>query len=265
VKPKTLSILSFNILGMPLLSRKYAPRLKKIVEEIARIDPDVVCLQEVWLGATKKYLVRQLAAVGFGHFYRPMAGWRLSGLLVLTKPKIFAPQKYFFAPSVENFSLPLTELLVASGYCWFELSVGGQKMIIVDLHLSVDWQFNLASAQGLGLGRLAELSRLAKEIKNLGKRKIIVAGDFNLEKNSSVYRKFLQISGLDDPGRGSIFKTTLFNLYRWPMAKSGQQRDFIFTKNLDLSKIKVQLLWVQPFPQIGCLSDHAGLLMALKL
>lgn len=262
---ETLSVLSFNVLGIPFFTKNYASRLKKLVQEIAKLDPDVVCFQEVWLAATKNYLQKSLRPLGFQYFFRPTAGWRLSGLLIFSKHQIIERQSYFFSPTWEGVKLSLLQFLVAKGYCFVKIKLAGQKIIIFNIHLRVDWRYNIDYQAGLSLSKFEELGQLVEIINSLKNEKIILAGDFNFEVASQVYRKFLQLAGLANPFAKLAPRTILGNLYRFTMVKPGKQRDFIFTKNFAAAAvIQTKALWSKPFAGVGCLSDHAGLLVKLK-
>ncbi len=48
-RPVRVRVLSYNIWALPGLSMEYARRMKQLPSALLKLDPDVVCLQEVWL------------------------------------------------------------------------------------------------------------------------------------------------------------------------------------------------------------------------
>ena len=64
---KALSILDFNFLGIPFFAKNYRKRLKLLIKEVVKVNPDMVCFQELWFRQTRNYLLRKLRKAGFNY------------------------------------------------------------------------------------------------------------------------------------------------------------------------------------------------------
>jgi len=264
-----ISILSFNFLGVPLASRNYQKRLSKLVKEVVKINPDVLCFQEIWLPQARRYLVKNLIPFGFQHFFHPVSKFRLNGLFVLSKKRISEAESFTFKPLVKGFDFSLFELFGSKGCCWLKLELADQKeFFLFNVHLSPDWAYKTSFGPDFALAKLKEIEKLSETINSLSDQKIIVVGDFNFDFHSILHKKLLAASGLENvlPKNGFESRTALTNLYKFYVPKWGKSIDFAFSKNLpENSVLDFQVLWNKPFPEIGCLSDHAAILVHFQI
>ena len=63
--PTPLRILSWNVWGLPAASTNLEPRMAALPDAIAKLDPDVILLQEVWAESDGVALKRGLARHGY--------------------------------------------------------------------------------------------------------------------------------------------------------------------------------------------------------
>ncbi|MGE5603531.1 MAG: endonuclease/exonuclease/phosphatase family protein, partial [Nitrososphaerales archaeon] len=85
-----LRVLSFNTWGVPFFSRDRAARMRAIGRAVARMDVDVVGLQEVFYAKDRRLLIEAAARAGlvYSHYFH--SGVMGSGLLTLSRYPIVA-------------------------------------------------------------------------------------------------------------------------------------------------------------------------------
>lgn len=265
-----LSILSFNFLGMPFFSKNYRLRLEKLTEEMVKVDPDIICFQEVWLASTRKYLQENFKLLGFKYYFHPISGLRLNGFFVLSKLKMSAMDHWSSGINIRGFGNSLTEILGTKGFCLFKVTFGRKEVFIFNVHASVDWSNKFNEGSRYFKQQLKEFTILAKRINSLKGKKIIVVGDFNIEEGSLLYKRFMEMSGVDHFLKGLILRTILPNIFSFLVRRvnkpRGVKRDFVFAKNFSKDSIlSHKVLWDKPFEKIGYISDHVAILVKIKL
>jgi len=52
-----ITALTYNFIGIPLFSQRYSQRLNVFIKELAKLQPEIICLQEIWLDSAKKKLL----------------------------------------------------------------------------------------------------------------------------------------------------------------------------------------------------------------
>lgn len=262
-----ISILTFNFLGIPLFTQNYSKRLRLLVEEISKVNPDILCFQEIWFWQTRKYLFKRLKPLGFKYFFHPRSRFRLNGLLTLSKKEISSPKSFVFKPLVKGFDFSFFEFFGAKGYSLAKIKLAEEEIFVFNVHLSVDWDYDLGKKSKFVRGKLKEIEFLSKAVNALGEEKIIVVGDFNFDPHLAFYKELLATSKLKAIPVKEPVRTVLPNLWnRFFVPRWGEEIDFVFTKNLpENSALDFKILWNKPFENIGYLSDHAGVLVKLRI
>jgi len=265
---ESISILTFNFLGIPFFSRNYQKRLQLLIEEVAKINPDVLCFQEVWLRQARSYLTKNLKPFGFEYSFHPTSKFRLNGLLTLSKKEISSPKSFVFKPLVKGFDFSFFELFGVKGYSLAKIKLAEEEIFVFNVHLSVDWNYGLGRDSKFALAKLKEIDLLSEAINTLGEQKIIVVGDFNFDPGTFFCKRLLK-SGVKNIslGKNSHIKTALPNLYnKFYVPRLGEEIDLVFSKNLSEDSVSdFKVLWNKPFKNIGYLSDHAGVLAKFRI
>lgn len=261
----SFSILTFNFLGIPFLSRNYGRRLRYLTKQLQKIQPDIICLQEVWLRHTRKRLVSGLEKYGYRHFFHPTSGVRLNGLLTCSKHEIIRTDSADLKPVFSGMNLFLVETPGSKGYSLVTIKMGRGDLHVINTHLSVDWSGKHEEGSKYNDVQINAIDKLAKIVNLLGDKKIIVVGDLNFRPDCWLYEKVLSSAGLKDIVPNN-FETCLRNLFRFPMPEHGGRVDYIFTRNfLEDSLLDIKLLWDKPVKGVGYLSDHAAILARFRL
>jgi endonuclease/exonuclease/phosphatase family metal-dependent hydrolase len=260
----SLSVLTFNFISLPLISKNLNNRLSFLLKELTRIRPDIICFQELWWQPTRKKISNSLKSLEYKCYY-PTPGPLFNGLLTCSRSRINPIKALNLKPNLNIFNRFIIESLGAKGYSLVELKLNNNTNIYVfNVHLSCHWGTDISHNNSIYCRvKDKSLAQLAKEINSLKDNKIIVAGDLNIQPDWWFYHKFVKQSGVKDIVPPS-FQTILPTLFRLPMP-SGGRTDYILLKNLPKhQKTRVKLLWSEPIPGLGQLSDHAGILAEIQ-
>jgi endonuclease/exonuclease/phosphatase family metal-dependent hydrolase len=260
-----LKIITFNTLGIPLLSTNYNKRFDALVEKIIDVGPDVVCLQEVWAFYTKRKLIKALYDHGYRFSFYPNVLHRFNGLLTLSKYEIRDTKYQSLKPMFSGFNSTLLEFPGDKGYLLTRLVVGVEEVDVCNVHLNADLSGDYERDSISSRLKAASLRRLSSLIRESNGNKTIICGDFNFEPGSFSHGEFLQLAEVTD--RVPLdYKTLTKKLFRFPAPLKGQRVDHIFTKNIEDVAFKgVSVIWDELIPDVGYLSDHAGLLIEIDM
>ena len=77
-----LRVLTYNIWGIPVITPSRRARVDGMAAAIAKLDPHMIALQEVWIDDDAAQLARELSGLGFRYSHRFPTE---SGLLVVSK------------------------------------------------------------------------------------------------------------------------------------------------------------------------------------
>jgi len=267
MREETFSVLSLNILGIPLVTKKYRERLGLLVKETKKINPDVICFQEAWTPPTKELLIESLKRHGFKYSFFTNSWPRFNGLLTLSKYQIIETDEESVKPLLTGLNRSLTEFAGDKGYSLIRINCLGQSIFIINTHLSADFGTETKEGSWFYRAKVKETTKLADEINSLTYEKIVVAGDFNFTPDSYFYKRLLVLSGLQDTlPADKKMRTTLYNLFKFRFPQDNAKKDYIFFKNFNgNAPLESKILWNMPFEKVGYISDHAALYVKLKV
>lgn len=264
----SLKVLTFNTLGIPIITKNYTQRFEVLVNEIAKISPDVVCLQEVWLPRTKKWLVQAMRDIGFRHVCNPKGYRRLSGLVTFSKYEVIH-FKYLSLKPIYRFLGFITSFFEYpgdKGYLLTRIKVGEEKVDVFNIHLTADLSGLYRKESTYGHISFRAIGGLSALVQELGKGKMIICGDFNFEPSSWLNKDFSKVTGAVDRVPSDFKTITNKEVFVFPVSIFGKRVDYIFTKNIEDSAVRdVKVLWDKALPEVGYLSDHAGLIADIEI
>jgi endonuclease/exonuclease/phosphatase family metal-dependent hydrolase len=189
--------LSWNVHGLPLHSNT-PERLRRIAVEINGQQPDLVLLQEVWLGRYKRFLARALEP-DYQLVYDPrwVTGWPRGGLVMFIR----LVSGWLISGSAfrcYNSSAPwyrVTEFdgLGGKGILMAKIASGSSSLIVVDTHLQ---------SQYVGRDYLCERRAQIEELSLFFRTEypntpVLVGGDFNTDAGEALYASHLSKLGSD--------------------------------------------------------------------
>ncbi|GAA1979490.1 endonuclease/exonuclease/phosphatase family protein [Kitasatospora viridis] len=203
----TIRLLTFNT----LFRGRARERLRALGAVLERSDYDLVCLQE--LMSPRNLAALRAVAHSYGYAARARAYPLVrGGLVTLSRTP---PQRQHFTPFRP--ARPLrSEWIMLKGALATEYRVAGQRLVVVNTHLSSnrddDWSpgNRYTQVQARELARLEELVRATDPSALL-----VVAGDFNVPRDSSTYQRFTAATGLRDLLAGDR-EPTYRPTRRWP-------------------------------------------------
>ena len=185
------SIASYNILAEAYIRRGSFPhtteafldpssRLPAVVEAVAALGSDVVCLQEVEPRSLAALRAR-LEPAGYAAHYAPKAGGKPDGCLTLVRRAVLRPvgmtRLHFHDAKGGDQQSGHVALVLA-------LEHAGGRLAVVNTHLKWDLPERRGKAH-MGYRQMAELLRLRAELAP-GVRAWILCGDLNVEPDSEV-------------------------------------------------------------------------------
>ena len=241
-----LSLLTLNCFGGYLPSTPR--RLLAIAHQLEHRSEHIVCLQEIQLN----YYLRLFhqACVSFPYqAHEPYIQCPKGGLLTLARIPIIKKQ---FIPYEERglwYTPMIMDKLLYKGMLVTILEWESIPVVIVNTHLLAnyvgDWRRGMyARIEARQLQQLAELVR-----SQAPQALIIVAGDFNIPRGSSLYKDFMARSGLHDPLAGDTRPT-----HRPPLGIPAQ-----YSLPLDYILVKIPATLSLTVECDICLSDKSWL------
>lgn len=184
-----IRLLTFNA----LIRGDVRPRLRALGRILEASRYDVVCLQEVLHRGSARLLRRHTPGYGA----RVASGFPLlkGGLMVLSRWPV-ARRDFTRYPRTG----PLrTELLMRKGAQVSVVSTPGGDLAVVNTHLSANRDGDWSPGNRYTRIAAAELERLAGLVAAIDPAlPVVVAGDFNVPRDSPTFTRFLDAAGLDD-------------------------------------------------------------------
>ena len=219
----TIFVMSYNIMSCAFTKIEWFPycspeylhpqyRSPRIINEIERVNADILCLQECDHDLFSEFYQPNLEAMGYNCIFKTTSTSRVVTVCVAYKRKLFKEEGYNYLnldeeleKLDETFSRHKEALIVK-----LKQYSTGQRLIVANTHLFWNPDFEYV--------KYGQISRVIKNIdKNYDKNTpIIFAGDFNSTPNSNVlkyvYKKAPEISS---NYRGDFSKNKRFMELFW--------------------------------------------------
>lgn len=267
INDSTLNLVTLNCFGVPFIQNTRV-RLSTIARELDNAPVDVVCLQEVQLSTYVPLLDRGFSQFPFVAF-EPFLYAPKGGLLTFSRRPIkgksftlYPERGWWHTPS-------LADRLLHKGILATELTHAGQRIIVLNTHLTANYDGDWSSSNRYAQLERAQLGRLAEVVNELDAQSIVViAGDFNIPRRSWLYDEFIEMTGVIDPLAGDT-KPTYYPVLELP-SRYQQPIDHIFVRppaDRELTATAA-LVFEGEVPltsgDIGRVSDHTGIQLRLQ-
>jgi endonuclease/exonuclease/phosphatase family metal-dependent hydrolase len=262
----SLNLVTLNCFGVPFMNTR--ARLATIARELDQAHIDVVCLQEVQFYRYVPLLTNRLSTFPFvaaePFLYSPKGG-----LMTFSQRPIkhaaftlYPERGWWHSPSIADH-------LLHKGVLLTELPYAGQQVIVMNTHLTANYDGDWSPDNRYTRLEQAQLRQLADLIKALSPEALlVVAGDFNLPRHSWLYEEFVATAGLIDPLTGQM-EPTYFPFL--PMPERYQQPiDYIFVRPAAGMSLTAQahLLFEKELRltsgRLSRVSDHAAVQLCLE-
>ncbi len=258
-----LTVFSFNFAGLPLITKNYRSRLKYLLDFLPKVGADVFCFQEVWSKRAQRKIIARLEDNNFPYHYR-VSGFCFNGLLIVSRYPIkkghFYPIKGYFY-DLKRFIMELP--LFSKGYQVVDLVLPKAEIKLFNIHLRIDWSQELWRESKPKVVNRQAVANLINHVNLLGRKKVVLAGDFNIRPGDELYKQLVDLAGLGpvSPVEGQIVLPLIF---RWPIASGVGISDHIFAKNFFDLSYQAQIVANQPIKNGVYLSDHAAILTKIS-
>ncbi len=277
-----VAALSFSFLGIPIFQPIPYPeqRLEKIVENVIRLDPDIIAFQEVFSKEDKEYLIEQLKENYPYHTFADSREFPRSGLITFSKSEIIDKE---FTPfdSVNYLERPFLN----KGFLTTTL---GNKVKLVNTHTTARGLFSRPESKYIERIRKNQIEQLIKAVReDENNVSYLLAGDFNAGPRVSIdnYNQMIENDFHDsfavdeeakgkDPVQFTWDSNNIFNKLGFFRSSPSQRVDHIFIDKKDYLKkyrlidarIVLDDIWFTPdkTKKKIPLSDHYGLFVKLE-
>jgi endonuclease/exonuclease/phosphatase family metal-dependent hydrolase len=265
---KKITLLSLNCFDISLFrfsSRQ--PRLSKLIQEIIRLSPDVICLQEITFRDTLRKFRMLLEKSGYYVSTNNTSNQLLNpgGFITASRMPIIRAQFYRYKQQGSWLSLDLFERLSVKGFQHIEIKPQKIDSIhIINTHLHCPFgNFFTTKASNVAVSQYNQI-RATYPLTH----RTILTGDINYLPNNDLYQKIIGI--LTDPLYNSDLETiSPKNTNRNNWSKSNGRIDYTFISR-DMSKtVSQKIVFQHPVKldngEYHHLSDHFGVWTDLYL
>jgi endonuclease/exonuclease/phosphatase family metal-dependent hydrolase len=220
-----LTVASFNTWGIHFLGSDLAARYTAIGSEFEAGSADVVCFQEVFSYWQLRLLTRRMPSFRQVS-YRPSAAGPAGGLVTFSRRpvSVTAYRGFGTPPKVPGISRMTRFWARAKGALVTRLAHPGLR--IVNTHPVANWDGDWSRTSRFYPLHRAHLGALARIVGSIGVP-AVVCGDFNVDRDSSLFGDFMAETGLADAFEGRCPPT--FRAEYLPAGKTPHCIDFILT------------------------------------
>jgi endonuclease/exonuclease/phosphatase family metal-dependent hydrolase len=253
-----LTLASLNTRGIPLGGSRLGERYTAIARSFEGSNVDVVNFQEVLTYYHLRQLTRSMPSYRFISFRRSVAG-PAGGLVTLSRrPVSKTSYRRFPMPSAsEAAGLPRLSRLLATLKGSLVTRLGG--ISIVNTHLLANQDGDWSPQNRFYRVHQGQLAALARSVATLP-QPAIVSGDFNVSRDSALYRDFLRDTRLID-AFGNDCPPTFHTAYLEP-GQPSHCIDFVLLSDPSITIEAADLTFTDRQPMRagpGYLTDHLGL------
>ena len=265
-----LSIVTFNTFGVPFFAPDMTKRYKYIAQEINRGPYDIVCLQEIFSYYNFYLIKKKLTHFPYVAYQKNILGPR-GGLVIFSKYPL-TEQSFFTYAFPKGAMTPFYTKIAQPGV--LSCTVNDFSLRMCTTHLSSDLEHNLTAKDKLYKLIRSQSEEAAEQVNSYAKKfnQIILTGDFNIAKNSALYKSFLAKTQAKDLFEKNEEETYHRNRFKYIYTAYKSERiDYMFMKSSSKKLIpaKTDHIFTEPvkFSSGGksYLSDHNGLHCILRV
>ena len=263
--PFALRVLSLNIWDLPLVSKHVTTRMNAIGKQLARMNLDVVALQEAWMGAHRRRVVEHAASGGLAYSHYFASGLRGSGLMLLSRFPIVDADFRRFRLGGRPERVWEADFYGGKGVGFARVLTPGGPLDVYDLHAVAS--FTAANDDENRYYRAADLYECARFTWQSREHPALCCGDFNTSPAQREYAFVPVLARMRDAYRevhGGAVGVTFPGGSRcldYVMVRDGQ------TQRLRPASAEIAMTSFEPGPgeaPIGY-SDHYGVLVELNM
>jgi endonuclease/exonuclease/phosphatase family metal-dependent hydrolase len=258
-----MGLLSFDSMRGFYDSLRIRARQEKIAELLYDDDSDIIALQEVHTYSFLRLLRSKLKKHPHVAYKKLLYGPR--GSLVIFSKIPFEKIEYAnFTDRGSILNTSIVAIVRRSGMLVAKLK--DSNIYLINAHLTQNGDFVWNKKSRFYPYIRSQLNQVVKKIKNISlsnpESKIILLGDFNTDKNSTLYKSFLSSANLSDVFRDK--KSATMHQEFLPPKKTARRIDYIFYfgQKSKPSVVKKSEVFLQKYllgkSRMCYLSDHIG-------
>jgi sphingomyelin phosphodiesterase 2 len=256
-----MRIVTLNIWGAPY-ARDHTVRLTAICQKLKQIDPDVICLQEVYLENQRRQIIQNLAGIWQHHcyFYNGLLG---SGLMILSRYPILKNRFYPFRLRGKPEKPHHGDYYAAKGIASTRIKSPTGEMIVFNTHTHA--QYSPHDDNEYAVYTNSNLYEAVCFIQSHDPATpFIICGDLNTRPDQLGYDIIMQGTGTVDSFHQLHGEHPVTFASTNPYTTSDDQcLDYILTKDIQTITINIDF---QDHPvTVPAYSDHYGLVMDFEL
>jgi endonuclease/exonuclease/phosphatase family metal-dependent hydrolase len=246
--PIRLRVLTWNVWGVPAITSHLDERMAALPGAIARLDPDIVLLQELWDPRHAESVGRKLGEHGFRHARRFETPAGATGLFVASKFPLGAGAFRSFSLGRMPHSFWHLDWMVEKGLASVTIETPLGALRVENTHLQAQYRTDRYGAE-----RLAQAAEIVVMNGGHSNETMLLAGDFNGPGDELPRRVLRDLGSLED-------------------ASPSSSEDSVYARGsraLSIRIVSARPALVEPY-RLGNgvmepLSDHAALLVELEL
>ena len=256
---KSFRIMTWNLLAdqlandFPAVDEKYLAwdyRKNLILQEISRLSPDILCVQE--LDHFQDFLLPFLQSQGFEGIFRQKSGWHNDGLAIFYKTAEFTKvEEYFIQYPGSQFAIGLQLQHEASKK---------NRFYVFTTHLKAKIEFDLER-----VNQITEMFRSLALLENLP---LIIGGDFNSSPGSNAYHHLLN-NGLNLTSVYNTGNEPEYTTVKFRSSLEIKTEDYIWQRGFEIRSFMsiptLELIGNNGLPSANYPSDHFSLAADLFL
>lgn len=248
-----VTVASLNIKGIPLTGSRLVSRCQAIGGFFEASDVDVVCLQEVWTYGHMAVLARRMRSFRYVSVRRALCP--AGDVVTFSRLPLAATAYHGFGPVPDG--VPLRARLQGRLKGALVTRLASCGLSVVNTHPLANADGDWSAANRFFPAHHVQLAALSRAITGVP-APAVVCGDFNVPRDSGLFRDFVSETGLRDVFEGKCPPT--FRAEYLPAGARPSCIDFILATGVTASATEVlfsgkQLLRGGP----GYVSDHLGL------
>jgi endonuclease/exonuclease/phosphatase family metal-dependent hydrolase len=255
-----ISVASLNVRGVPLTGTRLTARCLAIGSYFESSDADVVCFQEILTYYHLALLTRRMRSFRYVSMRRTLPG-PAGGVATFSRLPVLSSGFRRFGP------VPMTPDISqrdrAQARIKGSLVTGLAGVLVINTHPLANRDGDWSEANRFHPLHRAQLATLARAVGGV-QGPSVVCGDFNIDRDSTLFSEFIEDTGLADTFQGTCPPT--FRAEYLPAGETPRCIDFILTTNeITTESAEVILSGKQPLRgHPAYLSDHAGLRADLR-
>jgi endonuclease/exonuclease/phosphatase family metal-dependent hydrolase len=192
--PLELRVLTWNVWGLPAVSTNLDARMAALPDAIAKLDPDIVLLQEMWAERDGDRLALALKRRGYAHVsHLAHTEYGMTGLFTASKLPLKDIGFYPYASGRVGHSFWHLEWIASKGIGSYEVQTPLGPLEVRNTHLQAQYE-----TDGYAAERLAQVSEILVTDMRQPRCPLVLGGDFNTGSEEFARQTLLDLGGLRD-------------------------------------------------------------------